>query len=193
MRTITTTVYSFNELSTEAQQTAISNFRDDQYEAGDVLYMFADNCNEFLKEKGFVNPQVKYSLTGSQGDGLCFKADDYSFLNELVLDAIGTHHPHLAGFLTSALIVRITGNTGYYCFASKSDVELELDWYNNPGPNVEAILNKVEESLQKVYISLCKELEKDGYNDIELETSDEGIKETILLNNYEFTENGEMI
>lgn len=73
MRTITTTVYKFEELKDEVKSKVIENYyRDYDYP------MLAEDLTELAKEKltekgiEFENLRLLYSLSYSQGDGLCF-------------------------------------------------------------------------------------------------------------------------
>ena len=49
-----------------------------------------------------------------------------------------------------------------------------------------------EKEFKEIYFKICDELEKEGYNFIEYEDSEEAIKETIEANEYKFRENGEI-
>jgi hypothetical protein len=56
--------------------------------------------------------------------------------------------------------------------------------------NIHTLVSYIEIDLQNVYIDLCKDLEKQGYEEIEYQFSDECIIEDIQANEYEFTEEG---
>ena len=84
--TITTDIFTFDELSPEAQARAIESHRQTDYENGEPLYFFADNAAERAAEKGFKNIDLQYSLNYSQGDGLSFSCKDFdlkTFLQNL--------------------------------------------------------------------------------------------------------------
>lgn len=192
MKTIEITLYKFDELSEEAQKKAIEKKRQLNWEYGDSLMFFEEDCKERLKEIGFINPVVQYSLSSSQGDGLSFSADGYSKLNDIVLGVLGAHHAKIAEFITDNISLRIQGNTGRYCYASRTDIDIELGYYsNNETPLVNDAISAIQERLTDIYIDACKELEKDGYSTIEYEDSDEAIKEMLIANEYDFTEDGE--
>ena len=193
MKTIEITLYKFNELSKDAQQNAISNYRANQWANGDNLYFFSENCTEVLKDMGFINPTVQYSLSSSQGDGLSFSSDGYSKLRDIVLGVLGAHHPKIADFITNNISLTIKGNTGNYCYASRTDIDVELGFYgNNETPLINDAISMVQERLTDIYMDACKELEKDGYDEIEYEDSDEFISESLIANEYHFTEDGEL-
>lgn len=194
MKTIEINLYKFAELSKDAQENAISNYRSNQWANGDNLYFFSENCTERLKNMGFINPTVQYSLSSSQGDGLSFSADGYSKMRDIVLSVFGAHHPKIADFITDNLTIKISGNTGYYCYASKSDIDVYLDVYAscNETPLIDDAIEKVQASLTDIYLNICEELEKDGYSEIEHEDSDEFISESLIANEYDFTAEGEL-
>ena len=54
-------------------------------------------------------------------------------------------------------------------------------------------MGKVENLLRDLYVTLCKQLEKAGYEEIEYQQSDEAIRETLIENQYEFLSNGKII
>src|SRR5882762_5182308 len=193
MKTIEIQLFKFAELSSEAQQNAIQKERECMYETGEVLYNFYEYCVEKLTECGFVNPKIEYSLSYSQGDGLSFWADSYTILNDIILRTVGVHHPKITAFLSNNLAIKIKGNKGRYCFASESDIEMELSFYpNNVCPQVISLLDKILENIQSVYMATCKALENDGYAEIEYLQSDKAIIETLEANDYDFTANGKI-
>jgi|GEM_PF-1801006 len=194
MKTIEIQLYQFEELSQDAKANAISNYRANQWANGDNLSFFSENCTEVLKDMGFTNPNVQCSLSYSQGDGLSFSADSYTGLRDIVIGVIGAHHPKIADFITDNLTVKISGNTGRYCYASKSDIDIYLDVYAacNETPLINDVIEKVQAGLTSVYMEICEQLEKDGYSEIEYEDSDKFISESLISNEYNFTEDGEL-
>lgn len=72
MKTVTTTVYTFNELNKEAQKKALDIFRyfnvDDDFWRECLLEKIKEN----LQNKGYKNPEINYSGFYSQGDGASF-------------------------------------------------------------------------------------------------------------------------
>ena len=195
MKTIDIKLYKFEELSEEAKQTAIEKYRENQWEHGEFLIFFEEYCNEKIQEEGFKNPKVQYSLSNCQGDGLSFSADGYDKLEELFINELGKGKEKTAKILAENCEVKITGNSGRYCFASKSDIDLYLENYSSSinvlnTNNIDIVISKVLAALEDKYISLCEELEKDGYNEIDHENSDEYITESIKANEYDFTEDG---
>lgn len=190
MRTIETIVYKFDELSEAAQQRAIGDSRDKNT---DSLHFFSDDCIEQIKEAGFYEPKLQYSLSYCQGDGLSFSAHSYEKLKGIFSNILGDGKEKTAGFLAEKCHAEIKGNNGRYCFASRSDIDLYIDncnFYGNNIYNIERVVSEAREQLENIYLDLCEKLKKQGYDEIEYQSSDEFIKEEINANNYEFTEDG---
>lgn len=193
MKTIEIQLFKFAELSSEAQQNAIQKERKYMYETGTVLHFFYEHCYDRISERGFKNPTIEYSLSYSQGDGPSFIAENYVFLNDLVLEVFGAHHPRISAFIVDNLILTIKGNNGRYCFASRSDINIELGFYgNNECELVNDVISEIQSRLTGIYLGVCKKLENDGYAEIEYQQSDEAITETLQANDYDFTANGEI-
>lgn len=193
-KTIRTKVYAFNELSDEAKQVAIENYRnrfDDWHFENECL---ADSFNEQIKAEGFETPNVQFRLSCSQGDGLSFSADGYSGLYDLVLGVVGKHKPKTAQLITDNITLEIKGNTGRYCYASRNDIEGYLENYtacaNNPTPNIDDAVSEALDTLVDRYMDLCNKLEDNGYSHYEYIMSDEYIAETFEINDYLFTKDG---
>lgn len=176
MRTVE--IYTFDELEKEVQEKVLKNF---DYQA-DFDY-FTEDCIEQIKNAGFIEPEVKYSLSCSQGDGLSFKAKKIDF------DVVFPNLTKRQKFILENCRINIYGNVGRYCFCANEDVELILDSYEDY-PLIELKVDEFRKILISLYINLCKKLEKDGYEALEWEQSDENKTEIIKGNDYEFTKNG---
>lgn len=173
MRTAQTKVYSFEELSKEAQKKAVDYFR----ETND--FFFLEDCmNERLhkllqenkikddndtSEAGTKPTQVFYSLSYSQGDGAMFEGVFFWKSYTAVIKQSG-HYNHY----NSKIIELYSTKTGK---DAKEDVYTEFN---------------------DIYINICKQLEDYGYSIIEEENSEEHIKDMIHANEYEFISTGEL-
>jgi hypothetical protein len=185
-------VYNFNELSQEAKQTAINNFRDN-YEIN--LDFFNDEAKEIISERGFKgNIKLQYSLSNSQGDGLSFGCDyfDSQKLHEIFVEVLGSGKDKTIETIINECSFSLIGNNGRYCYAHENDLDFCFT-YNIYAPNIEEVVGKVKEKLTEIYLDLCKELENIGYNEIEYQYSDEYISEILEINEYEFLENGKRL
>jgi len=196
MRIIETEAYTFDELSDDAKEKAIEKFREEKYEYLNLNFFYED-CVYQLEELGFVNPRVLYSLGHCQGDGLSFSADEYSKLEDLYIEELGKGKEKTAELLAENSVFVCGGNKGHYCYASTDDIDLYIHNYSsgiNTGcENINEVVENVLHKLEDIYIDLCSQLEKQGYDEIEYQQSDECIIEDIQCNEYEFTKDGKLI
>lgn len=194
MRTIEVKLYTFEELSPEAQVKAIKKEREHAYENLE-LYMFNEDAEMQIEEAGFENPKLSYSLSYSQGDGLSFKADRYTKLTEIFIKILGEGKEKTAQLLADNCTQNLTGNRGHYCYAKRDQIDLYLENHTSSinvvnTNNIDTVVNKALTILEDIYMDLCRKLEKQGYSEIEYLTSEECAKETLIINEVEFTENG---
>ena len=187
MKTIEIELYKFTELSENAKNVAIENERKNEIQ----FDWFSDFCHEQISENGFKgNIKLQYSLSCSQGDGLSFSCDYFDNLNALFIEILGTEKQKTIDTILNNISFKCDGNNGRYCYASKNDITLELDDYKGNNYLIHEIVSKVESKLKDLYIDLCNQLEKQGYDDIEYQYSEEYITETLIENDYYFTIDG---
>lgn len=173
MRTFTTkhTVYTVDELNTEARERAIEDARNGEWEYG--LEWLGDAMMEQLSEllekhKIYgVDTQVHYSLSYCQGDGASFTGDIEwgAWRATIEKNHWGNHYSH-----------------------SKSVSVTEMTSIKTDKEAPEATMKKLEAIVE----SIGDELEKYGYDCIEDATSDETLLENLRANEYEFYKNGAM-
>lgn len=193
MKTIEIKLYSYEELSNEAKQKVLSNWN----ENNELLYGFKDYCEEVLIEEGFIEPKVSYSLSWCQGGGLCFSARKYNGLEKIFNAILGPGKEKTAKLLTDNCTQIFKGNTGHYCFAHKSDVDLYIENYTSSinttnTDRLDEIISEALNELETIYLDICKKLENLGYLQIEYEQSEEAFIENCEANDYTFEENGKM-
>jgi hypothetical protein len=170
----TITVYTFDELEPKIKERVINKFRDTE----DMPFL-EDNLNELLIEKLdnhkiLHNETLKlfYSLTNSQGDGVCF----------------------IGNFTYKHLTIKITHTSHYYysksvsitAYNNKTDEELDINDNDND------YKNKTYQQFKDIYLSICDELETAGYKEIDYATKEETIIDNIKANEYMFRANGEI-
>ena len=196
MKTIRTKVYSFNELSEQAQQTAINNFRESQQQDSDYLHFFSDDISEQLKRHHIEidTNGLCYSLNYRQGDGLSFSG---SFdVGEMVNAALPQLSEKRQSIIKDLIhTIKSKANNGHYCYASKSDVDIEYNYnnfYQDTHSNLYSLCETVLNHCEYLYMELCKDFEKQGYDSIEFQYSDECIKSNIEANDYQFLSNGNL-
>ena len=186
--TIIKEIYTFAELSEGAQAYALKKESESRYESID-LDMFDDDSKEYLYTQGFRDAELSYSLNYCQGDGLSFSA------NIDIDDMLTEFNPGLKQSVKDCIYnytsVTIKANTGRYCFASRSDIDVYFEANNREYTNFNEIVDTFSTWLKDKYIDLCTELEKNGYAEIEYQTSEDCAREYFLANNIEFTADGE--
>lgn len=189
MKTIELTLYKFDELSDESKQNAIETQRNSDYNI--YLDSFDDDAHEQIIDAGFRGKiKLQYSLSYCQGDGLSFSCDYFDKLNDLFIEILGEGKQKTIDCLINNCSFVLKSNN-QYCFASKNDLDFYLDnYYVKSQSNIDLVVEKVREKLENLYIDLCKSLEKQGYNEIDYQNSDEYISEMLISNDYDFTENG---
>jgi len=161
MKTKTINLYEFSELSKEAKEHAINKW----YENEDYSYLedvLTESLKSLLKENGceYNAIQVLYSLSYSQGDGLCFTGNVYK----------------------NGVTMRLTHNHRY-CFAAS----VESYFFDETGEETEE--NK---ELTNIYLTICREVEKQGYAEIEYRMTEDEFSELCTANEYFFDEKGEL-
>jgi len=166
MKKITINVYSFKELSKEAQKKVLDDYRADN-DMPFLSELMSETLTEQLKKHGLKSENAKtyYSLSYCQGDGAMFEGD----------------------FEWKKYSVYIKHSGHYYHSNSKT---IEIQENNNLGYDVDD--NIVYDKFEKIYQSICAELEKAGYAYIEAENKDENIIEEIEANEWTYEANGAM-
>lgn len=170
MRKFTTehTVYSFDELSSEAKEKALQQQREYVNESiNDYLPdTLADYLPELLKKHGMKcdDPKIWYSLNYSQGDGAMFEGIVY--------------------WKSWQIDVRQHGM--YYHYNAKQFWNIESVKTGREPRDYD----KTERAFNDEYVAVCQELEKYGYDEIENQLADENLIEDINANGYEFYADG---
>lgn len=212
MEQITTTVYTFDELSEFAQNTALDNARysdvnlfewwETTYEdVATIAELFGLDIRQTRKQssdgkKHWYDPTIYFSGFSSQGDGACFEG--YYQYKKGALKAVKEYAPQDNELhnivkqlqeLQKSNFYRITCRTkqrGYYNHSGCMDVEVEnkIDSYLDI-KNEDDFIQCMRDFADWIYERLEEE-----YDYL---TSDECIKERVLANDVRFTENGEVL
>lgn len=192
MRTITTKLYSFIELSADAQKYAIRHELDEWNQYGEPLMNFGYDIEEKTKEAGFNNVKSSYSFSYSQGDGLRFDCN-YQDVNIRLFAERITNDKELQNLLADSIKIEIVRNNSYrYSFPSIDDVSYSV-YSTYLGEQYSEITNKLYTAIQEEYMKVCKELEKLGYQLIEAESSEEASINRLTENDdIEYLENGKV-
>jgi hypothetical protein len=208
MREVIKKVYTFDELSPEAQERAIQNYIDNiewSYESELIL----DNFKYELEDLGYPTENVEFSLNHCQGDGVAFygsvdvsavakrllEPSEYEFLmsmrDEINLsynidrNSFGHHYSHWNTMEVEMTLESYSDRLDFDGFGEDVDTELS--------EKVEQLAIKLEELISDDIKDVSRKLEKDGYDDIEYAQSEENAREYLSKEcDNEYYENGKV-
>jgi len=208
-RTVQIKLYSYEELSPEAQKAARVEWVEEDRSNGS--HGACDQVNEDFEQvvgdAGYPTKDIRWSLSYCQGDGMAFygdadvgssmldrlQADNSVMVTELDLDAV----KRLLEIEAIQITLRITRNSfgNHYSHYNTMDVQLLLDVLEDlPDGDGEKILDQVlrlEKIVEKDVRSLSRKLAADGYSMLESYYEDEYVAGILTDNDYQFTVNGE--
>jgi hypothetical protein len=180
-------IFSFEELSPEAQEVALEQFKND-VSNGAIPEIYdhdplIEGMKEELAEIGIESVDVNYSGFWSQGDGLCFTGEVKNV--KLFSESLGLLN------LKDWDIVKFRKTSTRYNHENTIETDLRIDWH-------------VEESFKKVWNDLFEKIEdwrkskcREFYNRLEKHydycSSDEVVKEELIEREYHFTEKGKKV
>ena len=142
--------------------------------------------------------KIYFSGFWSQGDGAMFEYSDISNrLRDIFIDRLDLS-PMRKGWLRNNVCVSGKGvQRGLYCHEKSCSHSIywevdngDLYWDRPLYQWIESFANDFENFIEELYVNLCADL----YSTLEKEythlTSDESILESLEINDYEFTEDG---
>jgi hypothetical protein len=187
MRTIETKVYTFNELSEDAKQNAISNYREHLYLENDFARWAIDDCallephDRELRE--LFGDDYKFPLIENNRK-VYFSLDRDRHI-DITEAAIITNDSQ---FLTWLGIPEQMHDNVYFTI-KKDTIEFEENDYNYE-------FNEIEKEIlvqsQLKFKQHCSEILERIESDIDYRCSDEAMIDDIISYDYEFTENGKI-
>jgi len=197
MRTITSTVYLFSELSETAKEVARDWFRQTVFSDPcdwEHVYEDAIECGQLL---GIDITKIYYSGFSSQGDGACF-IGSYKYQKGAVT-AIKAHAPqdtklHQIAYGLQSVQKRhfyqlkaSCTHSGHYQHSGcmHVDVSKDTEVYNDYGED--EITQLLRDFADWIYIYTLLETEYD------YQMSDESVDKNIIANAYEFTVGGKRV
>ena len=195
MRIMETKVWSFNELSDDAKEKAIANFRENNlgYEWWDCVYNDAKMIGALM---GIDIDKIFFSGFASQGDGACFEGD-YEYkkgslkaVKEYAPKDTDLHDVAQRLFLAQKpAFYQLTASVkhrGHYSHENCTDITVsDKDDFTVSQDQDEEVREALRAFMQWIYTRLEAE-----YDYLQ---SDEVIIESIDANGYEFTANGKMV
>lgn len=192
MRTITHSIVAFSEMTEEQKAKAIAWMQDYEAQHGDNHFAdgLDENYFEDLKEYGMTDMKAEWSGFGSQGDGASFTVDTIDvekFLRKLgVWSQYRVLHNAIKSGEFNCNVIRIDSRYSHDCTVKGN---VHTYW-----PDTATQQTKSEE-LEELVTEFIREQSRKYYRDLESaydhSMSDEGIKDMIEANDYEFKFNEE--
>lgn len=194
MKTKTIELFTFAELTPEAQKSALDYFRDinvHSWNDGGWAEPILEGEREHLEALGYIDPKIYFSGFNSQGDGACFDAKmDMNIILKRYEHYQGGKLKILDNYIEDCDIeFSIVGHDNMYVHERTRRIDLLI---NTERKNLAALAMEFQEELEKERLMLCTKIYKalDGYY-FEL-CSDEAVRETIEANEYYFTADGKL-
>jgi len=186
MKTIEISLYKFEELSEAAQKNAIELNRDFNVD-GDWFDPIYEGAKENLEKAGFENAKIQFSGFWSQGDGASFLAE----INPMKFSET-TNEKRISKLIDNGNIenfeIRNNSFATHYVHEKTKYIDYDASFNGNIGETIYKLADKIEGKR----LQMCKEIYRNletYYNEL---TEDEAIKESLIINDYDFTENGEI-
>lgn len=160
MKTIETKVYTFDELSDEAKEKARDWFKE-----GDDMPFMKESMNEKLMDL-LADNGIKYDESRDEVE--CYYSLAY---------CQGDGAMFVGQFDWNGRRVKVT-QSGHYYHAYSREIDI---------PDAS---EREYADFEKLYVGICKKLERYGYDFIESEQSNDVVDENIRANEYTFTAEG---
>lgn len=190
-RTFETTVFQYDELSDAAKAKAREWGAEAAHRYFEPSHL-TDWFREELERKCLPFEDIEWSLSYSQGDGVAF----YGTVDDLT--GLLRHAKALTKFrgLRDArgewrVDVSLSRNDFGHHYAHWNTMTVNVEWLDDDYTARQSDLMDALHDTVKAYVqATSRELEKAGYSDIEYQSSDEVVVETIRANEYEFDAEG---
>jgi hypothetical protein len=190
MRIIKIPIYKFNELKKEAKERVLEEFRYCNVGDGsdDWAHNILDKWKTNLQTAGFLDCKIKYFGFGSQGDGASFTCSKMNLKSLNKTYGLGFKESFLTvveNYLDSAKVIR-TGHS--HCHENTCATYIYM---TDGRTHITKKLVKFEEAVERIRISVCKDIYSELRVEYERLTSDDCVIEHVL-DNYEFEKDGEL-
>lgn len=195
MKTVEINIYEFDELAEDIKQVVLDRHR--EINVDDTWYdPIYEGLKEEAQEAGFEVKDIMYSGFWFQGDGAMFT---YTGLDKKILEqAVDTLKiPDWKKRILKNGYISGTGtHQGHYYheYSCNHAIHIETDngmqYYKNIENLFEVHHTDIENYVIEIYKGLCKDLYKSLSKYYDELTDDEYVRDTILMNEYTFTEDG---
>ena len=176
MKTITTNLYKFSELSKEVQEKLLEKNRYYETQLDDWHDPITEGFTEDMAEAGFAEIETQFSGFYSQGDGACFmgRVTDLRLFMEN-FENLPQEVRDFDGAMEIAIIKRGTTFASRYCHSNTIEANIELDGVSYNLEFIRAFETTVTEWARTQSDKYYKALEK-YYEEI---TSDKSVTEVL--------------
>lgn len=189
MRTFETTVYQYDELSNVAKKKAL--------DWGVEFVSRTSETSEWMKvhlsETGLPT-ELEWSLNSCQGDGVAFYGDIDDLTKLLASMKKLSKYRRLRTYDGWNVSVEIVRNSAGHHYSHAHTMNVEIAWRYltdaDPTDTQLVLMDDLHADVLKYVQDMSHQLAKDGYADIEYQTSEEQIVEMFEANEFEFDING---
>ncbi|MGV4321276.1 hypothetical protein [Bacillus mojavensis] len=216
MREHKITIYKFDELSKEAQETAVNKWN----ETTDHVPLLKEQFVNRLKELNYPTDDIAFRLSYSQGDGVAFYGymdndDIKNILNRLDLTEKENNLYALIQDNDFQICGTISRNSFGHRYSHENTMDFEVtpysdnidtiieevfslhieddeEEYNKKFNEIEKLYNKITSLILDDIQKISRELEKEGYQIIEDQESFDQVADLLRANEYEFYKDGKI-
>ena len=186
MKTIQIQLYKFEELSEAAQQKAIETNRDFNVD-GDWFSPIYEGAKEDLEKAGFEDPKIQFSGFWSQGDGASF----FATVNPSKF-AETTNEKRISKLIENGNIENFVIRNNSFATHYSHEKTKYIDYDASFNRNIEEAVYKFADKIEAIRLNMCKEIYSNletYYNELQ---ADEAVKESLIINEYDYTEDGKI-
>lgn len=196
MRNVNVNVYEFDDLSKDVQDEVIERYRDKladllNEDLEDIMNRELNNCTDNL------DFELAYSLNCCQGDGVSFTGNVVGKEELLTLASLayGNKIPkNILRLIKWGTIYAVDFVRNSHHYVHKYTVTITIIDNYNMGKDychISRAMNELENAINEWYLQVCDNLEKIGYDTIEILYGDNNIRCYIDENGLEFYEDGD--
>jgi len=191
METRTYTVYQFDELPIETREKTLMHYRNINVDFNDWYDFEYENWTGKLMDLGYKNIKISFCGFSSQGDGASFTAD-IDLIQWLKVHKRKAHYKKLIPLIESCEITaKAVRSTHHYVHEGTCHISIDSNNWDEAS-KIEDLRAELENEIETERRQLSKDIYKDLENDYDNLTTDESVIETLKMNEYYFTENGEI-
>ena len=181
----------FNELSPEIQQRALDQYRyinvdDTGWDEPTIEYWV-----EKLEAMGFTNVVINFTGFSSQGDGASFTSGEINIEKVLRHLRVFSKYRRYIPSDNMDYYIKVSRTSSMYYHEKTVTVDDFIHYTNTE--NQTNKLYEIIELIRELVKEKSREIYKDLQQDFDYLTEDAQVRETLLINEYDFDENGRIV